>query len=644
MSGIAKLLEVVNRKPVETLDGLTNEQAAPPNKESQHTSLVHDLTHLSTRDAVRMGEGFTNLVLGGPMDDRKLGLEHGVELLQKLPNDSSLGEKLADSFINFLWNDLPHPPAMYIGPEYRYRSADGSRNNPNMPELGKSYTAYSRSVPPAQPKAAAPPDPELIYEKLLRRQGFIRHPSGLNRIFFSFATIVIHELFQTNFEKPWINNTTSYFDLSTLYGNNAHEQAQVRTYDNGRIWPDVIASDRIIRMPPPVIAVLLLFSRHHNYIAEHLLDVNESGKYVRDTSQLDEAKRKWQDEDIFQLSRNINVAFLAQCVLRDYVTSILDTLRANNDDWHLELGKEMKELGKRVERGRGNSVSCEFSVLYHWHAALSTADAKWMEDIFRAKYPDKSIEDIGVEDLLNLANDRTAELESIPRNEWTFGGLKRGPDGHFDDFQLAELIKDGIEEPAHAFGAHSVPVALKTIDKLGQLHARNVFQVCTMNEFRKYLNLKPFETFLDWNSNPEVAKAAEELYVHVDNLELYPGLLAEESKPHVPGSGLCPGHTIGRGLLADAVSLIRSDRFLTHDLNVSTLTSWGMSQLKPQPGAYGGLLSTVLFRTLPGAWSFNSTYGLFPFYTPSAIREIMHANKKEELYNFERPASDMAVR
>ncbi|CAD6893603.1 unnamed protein product [Tilletia caries] len=86
-----------------------------------------------------------------------------------------------------------------------------------------------------------------------------------------------------------------------------------------------------MRMPPPEITVLLLFSRHHNYIAEHLLDVSESGKYVRDTSKLDEAKRKWQDEDTFQLSRNINVAFLAQYVLMDYISGILNTLRANSE-------------------------------------------------------------------------------------------------------------------------------------------------------------------------------------------------------------------------------------------------------------------------------------------------------------------------
>jgi len=591
-----------------------------------------------------MAEALKDLSSGEPMDDRKLYLEHGVEMLQSLPPDSGLSAKLSDAFMTMLWADLPHPPAMYVGPQNRYRSADGSGNNPLWPDLGKAGSPYSRSVPPVQPKAAAMPDPELVFDQLLKRDSFKPHPSGLNRLFFSFATVVIHECFQTSRKNPWINETSSYVDLSTLYGNNAEQQATVRTYDNGRIWPDVIASDRIMMMPPGVIAILLLFSRHHNHIAERLLEINESEKYVSDPSKLIDAQKKWQDEDIFQLSRNINVAFFASIVLRDYVSAILNTVRADST-WNLDLGKEIKEgHGKRVERGGGNAVSCEFAVLYHWHAALSAADDKWMQDMFKAKYPDKEVDDIGIKEFVAVAHEHAAVLAASSPKEWTFGGLKRGPDGRFDDIQLAELIKDAVEEPAHAFGARSTPASLKVVDILGQLQARNVFQVCSMNEFRKYLNLKPFESFLEWNSDPVIANAAEQLYVHIDNLELYPGLLAEETKPNMPGSGVCPGHTIGRGILDDAVSLIRSDRFLTHDLNISTLTSWGMSQLQPQGGAYGGMLPVVLFRALPGAWYFNSTYCLLPFYTPPAIRKILHANKKEKLYNTDRPASDMALR
>lgn len=58
-------------------------------------------------------------------------------------------------------------------------------------------------------------------------------------------------------------------------------------------------------------------------------------------------------------------------------------------------------------------------------------------------------------------------------------------------------------------------------------------------------------------------KPAAALYKDIENLELYVGLQAEETKKPMPGAGLCPGYTISRSILADAVCLTRGDRFLT---------------------------------------------------------------------------------
>jgi hypothetical protein len=55
--------------------------------------------------------------------------------------------------------------------------------------------------------------------------------------------------------------------------------------------------------------------------------------------------------------------------------------------------------------------------------------------------------------------------------------------------------------------------------------------------------LAAYTSFSEWNTNPEVAEAAEKLYGHIDNLELYVGLQAEDSKPLIVGAGLCPGIT-----------------------------------------------------------------------------------------------------
>jgi hypothetical protein len=189
-----------------------------------------------------------------------------------------------------------------------------------------------------------------------------------------------------------------------------------------------------------------------------------------------------QDNDIFQITRNINVGFFATIVLRDYVAAILNTPRADSE-WWLDLGKEIKKDGRRVERGSGNVVSVEFAVLYHWHAALSAADDKWMQDIIRHVYPDlKSFDDMTREMFDEVMKTYGHKLMSTPPKEWTFGGLQRQPDGRFKDSDLADIIKSCIEEPAHAFGARGTPASLRVVDIMGQLQAREVFNVCTLNE------------------------------------------------------------------------------------------------------------------------------------------------------------------
>lgn len=259
----------------------------------EKTTISHDLTHMSLKNMKMLAEALPQLASGDPIDDKGLLLEHGVEMLQGLPLNSGLSEKASDDFIALLWHDLPHPPPTMAGPTSRYRRHDGGGNNPWNPEMGKAGSPYSRSVPPMKPKGPNLPNVEDVYEALLKRKGpFRKHPSGLNRLFFSFATVVIHECFQSSRTDHWINETSSYVDLSTLYGNTEKEQKRVRTYENGLIYPDSIASERIMMMPPGVIAVLLMFSRNHNTIAEGLYSVNEEGKY-KPWHELDGEGKKW---------------------------------------------------------------------------------------------------------------------------------------------------------------------------------------------------------------------------------------------------------------------------------------------------------------------------------------------------------------
>jgi hypothetical protein len=289
---LKSLIQSIRRKPSKTAEG--KPEVLPVEvSHNEKTSVLHDVAHLGLKNAETIGQAITTLASGEPIDDKKLLLEYGVSMLQGFSPNSSLSQKISDGFLSMLWADLPHPAPTMAGPASRYRRHDGGGNNPWNPEMGKAGSPYARNVPPLKPKGPNLPDVESVYNALLRREGpFRKHPSGLNRLFFSFATVVIHECFQTSRTDPFINETSSYVDLSTLYGNTDKEQKRVRTYQNGIIFPDSIASDRIMMMPPGVIAVLLMFSRNHNRIAESLLSINEDGKY-KPWESLDDKCRKW---------------------------------------------------------------------------------------------------------------------------------------------------------------------------------------------------------------------------------------------------------------------------------------------------------------------------------------------------------------
>lgn len=105
---------------------------------------------------------------------------------------------------------------------------------------------------------------------------------------------------------------------------------------------------------------------------------------------------------------------------------------------------------------------------------------------------------------------------------------------------------------------------MKAVDVLG-INQGRAWGAASLNEVRKFFNLKPHETFLEINPDPDVAASLEALYSHPDNVELYPGVSVEDTKPPlVPGSGLCSGLTIAKAILSDAVALVRGDRRVQH--------------------------------------------------------------------------------
>lgn len=169
-----------------------------------------DIKKLGFKDVETLFQLFSSEAKGFQNDD-KLILEHLVQLLAKLPIQSKLSNDLTGSFINSLYNALPHPPTSSLGSQYKYRSADGSYNNIQNPSLGKAGSPYARSAKPVLLQNIALPDPSIIFDSLMARgDTFEPHPNKISSVLFYMATIIIHDLFLTVSLKQGRQAVTGY--------------------------------------------------------------------------------------------------------------------------------------------------------------------------------------------------------------------------------------------------------------------------------------------------------------------------------------------------------------------------------------------------------------------------------------------------
>ncbi|TDL18559.1 heme peroxidase [Rickenella mellea] len=223
-------------------------------------------------------------------------------------------------------------------------------------------------------------------------------------------------------------------------------------------------------------------------------------------------------------ARLVNCGFFIQVILSDYIGAIWGLVR-DGLSWRLDPLSPMRKISHEPSpRGAGNMASIESNLLYRWHATLSRHDT--------------------------TPNGRKGSLGSCGPPP-TGAPLQRSTTtGRFADADLAAILQNATDKRAGALRARGIPAVLRVVEVMGIEQSRS-WGACSLNEFRKFMGLKPCGSFKEWNPDPEIYTAAKALYEDIDNLELHVGMQDEAAKPVVPGSGLCPGFTISRTILAD---------------------------------------------------------------------------------------------
>ncbi|KAI0110077.1 heme peroxidase [Daldinia grandis] len=618
--------------------------------------------------------------VGQPIDDKKGNTEFLIGILTALPSTSNARVQLTNKLIDTLWGNLQHPPLSYLGGDVRYevvgssessssqnaapkpgdaiefkapdsdvilreqiplapdglhhyRTPDGSYNNPIQPNLGRAGAPYAKSVRNTKRLAGVRPDPGLLFDLLMARDDdhFKESPAGISAMFYYHATIIIHDIFRTSRTDMNISDTSSYLDLAPLYGSSLKDQLEIRTMKEGKLKPDTFHEKRLLGQPAGVNVMLVLYSRFHNYAADILLKINENGRFTLecgpDSSPEDKARAiAKQDHDLFNTARLITGGLYINISLHDYLRAITNTHHSNSDwtlDPRVQIDKQFDSEG--TPRGVGNQVSAEFNLLYRFHSCISKKDERWLNDFFLKLFPGREASDLENVSWTELGQALVTFENNTPKDPSlrTFDGLERQANGTFKDEDLTRILKEAMDDPAGVFGARTIPKALKVVEVLGIIQGRK-WQVASLNEFREFFGLKKWDKFTDINSDPDIANILEKLYADPDMVELYPGLMIENIKPvRNTGCGIQPTYSLGRAVLSDAVTLVRSDRFNTLDYNVSNLTSWGYNEVQSDNKTLGGSMAYKLIqRGIPGWFPYNSVAVMQPFYTKKANTAI----------------------
>lgn len=605
------------------------------------TGLFRDLRTMGFKDVATVKDLMRSKVTGELVDDRTMLMERIMQLVSSLPSHSKNRVELTNAFLDQLWSSLPHPPLSYVGDAYEYRSADGSNNNPTLPFLGAANTAYARSIAPLTIQPGGLPDAGLVFDSLFARQKFTPHPNKVSSVFFHWATLIIHDIFQTDFSNQNISKTSAYLDLSILYGHVQEEQDMMRTFKDGKLKPDCFSEKRLQALPATCGVLLIMLNRFHNYVVEQLAAINEHGRFTKPRDGLPEeaAKKAWAkyDNDLFQTGRLITCGLYINITLYDYLRTIIN-LNRSNSTWCLDPRAQMEKHGPATPAGLGNQCSVEFNLAYRWHSAISRTDEQWTEQVYKEVFG-KPANEVSLQELVvGLGKyDRSLDKDPFKRE---FAHLQRQEDGTFRDEDLVNILTNAIEDVAGSFGARNVPKALRAVEILGIEQARK-WNVGSLNEFRKFFGLKPHETFEEINSDPEISAQLRHLYEHPDYVELYPGIVSEEAKePIVPGVGIAPTYTISRAVLSDAVALVRGDRHYTIDYNARNLTNWGYNEARYDLNINQGCVFYKLaLRAFPSFFKPCSIYAHYPMTIPSENKVIMKDLGREAHYSWDRPAS-----
>ena len=518
------------------------------------------------------------------------------------------------------------PPLEPPGPLHLVsRTADGSWNDLDNPQMGMAGSRFGRNIPldeivPAARADVLEPNPRDISRALLTRNGMIEAPS-VNSLVAAWLQFMIRDWFShgtSPTENPWtislreddqwpeppmtimrtpddptrpaggempqtrVNVNSHWWDASQIYGMSQQEQQQRRTGSGGKLH---VLENGLLSLPTDekadpsrlpgfwlgTVMLQTAFTHEHNAICDRLAVEYPS----------------WSDEELFQRARLVNAALIAKVHTVEWTPAVIShpttkiALRANwfglaGEKIHRQFGRVSRSEvisgipgGERDHYGVPYSLTEEFVAVYRMHPLIRD---DWE---------------------LRKASDNTL-LRAC-----TFRDIA-GPNaiGVMREVSMADLFYSFGRQVPGLVTLHNFPRFLQEYERpdghFQDLAATDILRsrelgVPRYNQFRRLLHLAPAKDFNDLTDNPEWAEEIRNAYDgDIERVDLMIGMFAEP-RP----AGFAFSDTAFRIFILMASRRLNSDRFLTTHYTPSVYTQAGLDWIADNS------MITVLLRHHP---------------------------------------------
>jgi Animal haem peroxidase len=505
---------------------------------------------------------------------------------------------------------LPKPVPDPNGRHLTARTADGSFNDLDRPEMGMAGTRFGRNVPLKEvypdEKNLMNPNPRTISRVLMTRDEFIP-ASTLNVLAAAWIQFQNHEWFaHVNDEKkqyeiplkeddPWpeehrpmtvqqtaadptrpagdtsgpptyLSKSTHWWDGSQIYGDTPDKVDKLRSHIDGKIE---IGDDGLLPFDPE--SGLDMTGFNDNWWVGlsllHTLFVKEHNDVC---DRLKKEYPDWTDDNLYDHARLINAALMAKIHTTEWTPGILShpALQIGMDaNWWGMLGQHVKNLWGRV--GDGELLSGIVGSPTDHHTA-----PYYLTEEFVSVYRLHPL----IPDDFDFYSHKNGKLLLEKNFHEVFGKRTRA---FMEEMAMPDLFYSlGIAHPG-AITLHNYPRFLQQLMKDNgealDLAAIDILRdrergVPRYKRFRELIGRGAVNSFEEITSNPQWAKELREVYNNdINAVDLMVGMFAED----LP-NGFGFSDTAFRVFILMASRRLKSDRFFTKDYTAEVYTQFGL--------------------------------------------------------------------